>query len=254
MESTAYNVVDMVVAGLLLVFFLIGWIKGFLRSLIGPICFGVFIIIGIIVYDATENLFRALLTVTLGTLISSFIINLTAFLAQKTVDQNERGRKLFLSRLAGGAINLSWKALVLAAVLILLCELAYIHPKLKNTGTAVEASASYSLITHYFVYRSPRTKQILDTVAILRNPELLAAVKSTPEFKRFYDDPKIRSLLQNEKLREQIREGQIKKLLENRQIKDIMQDEALMKKLSKLSQAAYRAQNSSGASQRPIDH
>lgn len=250
MEATAYNGVDITIGILLLIFIFIGWKKGFLRSLIGPICFGIFVVIGIIVYDATENLFRALLTVVLGTLICSFIINLLAFLAQRTVQESDRGKKLVASRLLGAAINVSWKSLVLGAVLILLCEVAYIHPRMKDLGTAVEASASYAFVTRYFVYRNPRTRQVVETIAILRDPELLAQVKNTPEFRTVYADPKVSGILNDAELRRQIREGEIKNLLQNPRIKDLMQDEELMRKLSKLSRAAYRTQNPEPAPQR----
>jgi len=254
MEATTYNVVDTVVSILLIIFFLIGWKKGFLRSLIGPICFGIFAIIGIIVYDATDNLFRALTVVVMGTLISSLVINLLAFLAQKTVDPNERGKKLLLSRLVGGILNLSWKTMILAASLILLCEISYIYPQWRHTGATVEASASYKFITRYFVYRSPRAKQVINTIAILRNPDLLAEVKNTEEFRAFYDTPKVRNILGDVELRRQIREGEIKNVLENPLIKNMMEDDDLMKKLSRLSQAAYRAQNPPEAAPHRLGH
>src|SRR3989338_4323676 len=98
--------VDFIILCLLLIFFWAGWLKGLLRSLIGPISLGLSLTAGLIYYWITQKFFYAVLITLFGPIALNIIFSIILKIWNKATSDKSSPR--LASRILGGLFSLLW--------------------------------------------------------------------------------------------------------------------------------------------------
>ncbi len=220
--------------------FLIGWGNGLLYALIGPFSFFVFLIVGILYYDVTNNLITAIFVTSGGTIVLSILLTLLFFLSRRTVDKNFRHYVFWASRLLGGLLSLLWKG---GLTMIVIFFISLLPPQLwdlERLQKNIEQSLTWGWFTESVIKQTPLAKNIFDSLLILKNPDQLKKIAKTPEYQNFISDEKIQELAEDEEVQELIEEENYSELIFHPKFLAILRDEELMKKISLIAEKVYQ--------------
>ena len=224
---------DGIVLVAFLVFFWNGWRKGFLRTLIGPICLFIGGILGMLYYQKTLNAINSLAISIVFPFLINFIVSTLIKLSQKPKNED---RGLNVGRLAGGIFNLLWSGgmliLVITAIAILPLNVAVLNNIQKN----IRRSKTFVVLNHLFGNKLiSGSDQIEKITKIFEDPDKLEKIRSKEEFTQVMSDKKIQDMITDEETARQIKEKNIVQLMSNPRIQSIIQDPALVQKLIELN-------------------
>lgn len=231
---------DSVVLFLLIAFYFSGWKNGLLRSLIGPFSFGVCAIVGLIHYDLSHNIAKSLVITFLGTAILSIAANIIFLIIRSSVDKKYRDSAFVGSRLSGGLLSLLWKGALLAILILLSTFVPPFLPQIDKAQKDIKKSASFILLTQHVIGRVPLANNILETLAVFRDPQRIKRLSSSPEYLEFFNDQKIQDLTSDPAILDQINQKDFADLLSNPKVVNLLRDDELMAKLSRLSKKIYQ--------------
>jgi uncharacterized membrane protein required for colicin V production len=230
-----FTTTDYVVGVLLLVFFLTGWRKGFLRALIGPISFTVCCVVATIHFDLTGNIFTSFLIAITGTFFLSIILRFVLFLVRRSVDKDYRDYVFIGSRFLGGIFSLIWKGTITVMIVLVISLLPGKIRGVDKIHESIIHSMTYSLVNQYVIRRIPVARDTFYMLSLFKDPELADKLSSTREYKEFFSDERIQELLSDDDIQRHMEEGDITKLISNPKIISVVQDDKLMKKLTVLN-------------------
>ena len=233
------TITDLIILGLCIMFFWGGWRRGLFRALFGPLAFAFGALAGILFYDLSDNLLGGLITTILTTIALSIIFTIIHYISRSTVDKEHRNYVFLGSRFLGSFLSVFWEG---GLCVIIMVTITLLPNNLFGSGKAqndIKNSNTYHLVNQFVINQAPPVKKIYLTVNILRDPAYLNYLSQSEEFKSFFLDPKIQSLLNDKNFYEQIRNKNILNLMTNPKIKIILKDKRLMRKFTKLGKRVY---------------
>src|SRR3989338_1892545 len=115
---------DYIAASFLIMFFISGWIKGFVRSLIGPLAFLASTFAGMLYFGIHRDISSSIFFILAGTILLTILGYLALYSMRQAVSAEDRNYIFWGSRLLGAWITVLWKGSLIAAVLILLAALS----------------------------------------------------------------------------------------------------------------------------------
>ena len=104
---------------------------------------------------------------------------------------------------------------------------------------SIQQSFSYFFLAEKILAKAPVVEKTVTAFSILENPDLMQRLSSTSEFRNFFLNEKVQSLLADEAFMESVRERNIPKLLSNPKILEIFQDDHLMENFGRLAARIY---------------
>lgn len=226
-------VVDCAVLFLLLYFLLDGLHRGFAHILIGPLSLGIGVLASLFYFRQTHNIIHCFLIMIAGPVLTAILLSLLLSLWHKKVNRVEGVP--FLSRLAGGIFNLGWGILLASLFLTFIAIMPPEVLPVQGLQKGVVDSYAYKLVNLFIKDKIPYVNNVEILLQETRNPQKMAAIQVTPEFKTFYSDEKIQEVLSDEETVREIRTKDFTKLMTNPKIQALFQDEALLKKILDLN-------------------
>jgi len=227
-------VTDYIAVGALLFFFIKGWRKGFLKTLLKPIALIVGCLIAFLYYQQTQNIPISLLICVL----SPFALRILAFLILKLWDKaaNKETSLSISSRLFGSIFDVLWSGSYLVLLLIMIGFMPLHVAWFEKIQNDVIASKSYNALHQFMDKKIPSLSGDINKItAIIENPAKLQQFQSTKEFKTLIEDDTLQDIFSDEELTEQIQKKDYGKLLSNPKIQSIMQDKQLLEKMFALN-------------------
>ncbi|VAW45296.1 hypothetical protein MNBD_GAMMA03-989 [hydrothermal vent metagenome] len=225
--------IDITIRILLCYFLYRGARKGFLKTLLDPVSLILAGIIGFFYYIKTQNLIISLLISIFGPFAINIIFSLCLNL-WKVTTQNGEPMSGF-SRLSGAILCLFWRGAHLALILILIGSVPNGPKSFLSFQEALKDSHSYSTLNKWTKNFLPNTTESLTNITtLLKNPEKLKKLESTPEFKKLIEDSKIKELMDDQNILKNIQEKNIGKVLAEPKIQAILKDPELLKKFLSL--------------------
>jgi hypothetical protein len=233
------SLTDIVVLVLMAFFFWRGWHSGLLRAFLGPICFGICLIIGVIHFDLTNNIMTALMIVGLGTWGLSTLLRLSLFIARRGIPKDHKNYVFGGSRLLGGIVSVFWAGSITLIILFVLAILPIPIAKFAEIQKDIHSSYTYGLLNNYVLYKNPATQKTVMALYILQDPVQMQKLSTLPEFQSFFSDPKIQDLLLDTEIVKLIEKKDAAHLIAHPKVKAIITDDGLMGKLFRLSKTLY---------------
>ena len=227
-------ITDYIMLGALLYFFIKGWHKGALKTLLGPIALIVGCVIAFLYYRQTQNIPISLSICFL----SPFALRIVASLALKFWDKtvNKETSLSIPSRVLGSIFGVLWSGSYLVMMLILIGFIPLHVSWFEKIRNDVAASKSYDAIYQFMDKKTPSIASNINKItAIIENPAILRQFQSTKEFETLIEDDTLQEIFSDEELAEQIQNKDYGKILANPKIQSIMQDEQLLEKMFALN-------------------
>ena len=228
-----YNLIDSIVLLLLLIYFTRGWMRGFLKTIFGPIALILASIVSYIYFKQTNNLVIGLVICLIGPFILEFLFSLGLKLWNQTTDEDEE--PFTLGRLAGGFLSLLWGGIIIVLCLVLTTMIPLKMSWLENLQARIKQSTTYGLLNHYFHLEKKAYTQTLSSLQeAFNDPQKLQRLEQTEAFQDLINDDKLRNLLQNEDLAEQLKGNNLGEMIKSQQIQEIIKDKDLVRKFLSL--------------------
>lgn len=224
---------DSIVQVILLFYLIRGALKGFLRTLLGPISLISSMIISAAHYNQHHSYVQALLISVLGPFIIHMMLSF--FIKTWNATINEKKQPSPLSRTAGGFFSLTWGATYITLVLILLAIIPSNFQWLNKIQHGVRASRSYALIKKITAEKIPiENFDVRNISAFMSNPQNAEKMESTKEFKDIFENEKFKNLLGNDELQQHIEDKNFGALLSNPKMQELLKDGDFVKKILSL--------------------
>lgn len=231
---------DKIIIVLLCLFFLTGWLRGFLKSLIGPASFLFCFISAVIFYDLNRNILMATFIATIGTIALTITLNILLMASLTTVNKEFRGKAFLVSRILGSVINILWQGNIMFVTIILLSALPIHNEKFV---TLQNQAAESKILAHYYqrmIYPDNRLTAITTSLAMMRDPQKMQIIASTPEFAAFYADPKVQDFVNDPQVMSAMETQNSLKLIQSASLRALVTDDTAMYQFTRLTTTIYR--------------
>ena len=234
---------DLITSLLSLFLMALGYSRGFLRSLLGPIALIAATILSVIYYQYTGQLITSLMIGLVGPLVLLFILK---FILKSWISATKsKAKPEFPSRLAGLAMTLLWGWVFIILTLVLLAIFPSLNSSLTFLHNDVTHSYSYALarpLENLLVKPAPATP------LRQRQAEQTRHARSAPaQGQSLATDPRFQKVLQDPEVQREIQERDYAKLMQNPKMmaltQQIMNDPSLMQKVL----SAYKNRPQAGA-------
>lgn len=225
------NVADIVLTLIAVYLFLLGFTRGFLRSIFGPIALVVGTWIAWMYYQTTHQSFTAICIGIIAPMVLSILLRFVLAGWLKSLNPDEKLG--IISRCVGSLITLIW-----GWVFVILCVVCLeVFPGINPTIEKMQASINTSNIAKvtiapfkYFIIPAPKPSATAKPVSI----EELA------------QDPRIATLLNDPEIQEAATKKDFVELLKNPKVmtltQEMMKDPALMQKMLSMYQHLQKNQ------------
>lgn len=221
---------DLITGFLSLYLMALGYSRGFVRSLLGPIALVAATIFSVIYYQYTGRLISSLMIGLVGPLVLLFLLK---FILKSWISATKSKEKPeFQSRLAGLVLTLVWGWVFIVLTLVLLA----IFPSLNSTLTFL-----HNDVTHSYSYAAAKPLENLLIKPAAAPPVhkgqsgRVASTQPRAQAQSLAADPRFQKVLQDPEVQREIQERDYVKLMQNPKMmaltQQIMNDPSLMQKV-----------------------
>lgn len=233
-------IVDILIFIFLFYQFFLGWQKGLLETILGPISFIVSSILAYLYYLRTNNFLISLLVSLIGPVVIQIVFSAMRALNKK---DDKKGSEFSLTRLLAGTIHGAWNFIIVALVLILIAYIPSQAPWVSNIQKPVLASKSYQYLNSLFGNHLPKSSFDPDkTLVAFKDPAWVKEFQSTPEYQSLISEPKVQAILSDTQLMDAAKNKNYKDILTNPKIQTLFRDRKLLEKFMALNQKAIEAE------------
>ncbi len=226
---------DIIVAVAFGIFFLCGWMKGFLRSLAGPLSLVVGSLAGIAYYRQTQNIALALTISTVGPFFLNFALSFFLKTWRKTINKDQD--LSLISHILGGCFTTLWSGTIFILFFILLTLIPGQLSWLKNIQNDIHNSAIYNLINTLSEDRLSSAHVSIENITELaKNPSKFEEFADAEKFDELMDNPTFSDLFSDEETLQQIENKNISELLTNPKMQSLLEDKNLLQKIMEFQQ------------------
>ena len=234
------NTTDLVILGIFLWALWDGWRIGFLRSVLTPVCLLPVSLIALINFDLDHNIATAALIIVAGTTGLSMFLRLMIIFLRRQIDADYRHYIPVISRLLGLIASVLWKG-TLVTISILFITILPLDPNnnLAQTQKNILSSQAFAIIQKDILPLKPDVQNIYLALNVLKDPVGMEFLRETPEYKDFFNAPKVQALLADDSLDVFIKAHRYELILTHPKIKALLLDDSAMKALMRLGQRVY---------------
>lgn len=224
---------DLIVILAFLLFFYLGWRKGFMKSIIGPIALIIASIFSIQYYFKTQDMLMALVIGVFGPFILHIIFAILIKIWHISVsDKKELSTP---SRFIGGCFSLFWRGSIFVLMLILIVMIPLSWGPMEKIQLNITQSRTYQFFMQFFGEHGGGSAFNLESITdILEDPEKLEQLQETDEFNALVEDKTLKEIFEDEDYIKIAQEKDFAKLLSHPNTQKILQDKNLVQKIMSL--------------------
>jgi uncharacterized membrane protein required for colicin V production len=220
------NNVDLIISGILFVFFIIGCFKGFLKSIFGPLALVGCWIYAMHHYNQTEKFMVSIAIAILGPIILNICFSLLLKAIKKIFKKEDDISPL--SRVMGGLVNAAWTGFYLILMLLLVAMIPFNNPGFVKFKDAIKNSYTYQLAQYYIGDRITVFKNLEQVSSVIEDPEKLKEISQTEKFQNLLTKEKVKTLREDPEIQEMIEDKNYTALMTHPKVQNLMQDKDLM--------------------------
>lgn len=234
---------DIILAFIIILLFLRGWTRGFMRSILGPIAIFGAGWISMIYYAQTQNILISALIGILGPLVIGIAVSLLLNALKLTKPKEERTCSP-LSRFLGGCFTLSWTGTLLFLFLFLITIIPLKINWLTSTQSHIENSMIYQKVVNSVKHVLPLSVQETNnTLHQLQDPEYANEIGNSKEYQSLENNKTYQEIMADEEIVTAIKEKNFVKLVSNEKFLKAIQDKEFLSQMVELNKLLFK-QNS----------
>ncbi|MBP6342672.1 MAG: hypothetical protein KA403_01920 [Candidatus Omnitrophica bacterium] len=237
MTFSDITVTDKIIFFSAILLFWLGWSKGFLQTILGPIALIIGTLLSYFHYVIYHNIVVATAIGIVGPIILSIVFSMT--LGVLLMGTGDKKNYSMLSRLCGAVINMCWGEFLIVTAILLVILIPLKIPVVQSAQADILQSITYvetkKLLSRVFEEHK-ETISAFDPskITVLTDPKAIERVGETPEFKDLMQEPLVQDLLNDPDANRAIDQKNIGKLLQNPKFIKLTQNPALLQKFMSL--------------------
>lgn len=232
---------DVIIRIILVLFFIKGWMKGFFKSLLGPISLIIGVLLSIAYYKESNNLFYSFLFSFFSPIIIRIALGFAVKVFSSSDDNKKKKLPSLISSLLGACFCTIWNGFYIALILLIIGIAPIKNEKFQKVQNNILNSQTYNYLRKFTGNKIPTTtNDIKEVTSILQDPKKLEELRQSKEFKQLVDDEKLQTLLNDPETIRQIEEKDFGKLFSNPAIQEIMKDKELLKKFLEVNKKLFK--------------
>lgn len=234
---------DTLVFLLVLFFFVNGFVKGFLRTVLGPISLVITMIAASYYYTQTQNLLSTFIIGILGPIFIRMLLTLLLSIFDIAFKNKEESISL-PSRMAGALINVLWGSAYILMALFFITLLPFSYPKLQAAQEDIKSSLIYRVTNKYTDSMEPlQALKINEVMTGLQDVHVVERVRDSEEYKNLIDNPSFKEFFASEDIQQLIDKQDIKGLMNSPQIQSLLADKDALRKIMDLNKKIISEKN-----------
>ena len=232
---------DYIVLIFLVIFFILGWRRGFLRTLFGPISFFLGLSIGSFYYFKTFNIAASILIIFIASFFLHMGLSRLLDLFRKVRGEGEGKAGFSIGRLLAGVFNSVWQGLFLIATLLIIPLLPSEEGGLfESAQDHIVASQTYTVADNWPHAWMSSQFDAKRTFEILRDPSSMERIKNSSQYQALIKNERITALLSDERIKKNIETHNYLELLNNHKVQEVLNNRDLVKNLLSLNRKIIR--------------
>lgn len=224
------NTADFVIITFFVFYFWRGWVKGFLRSVFGPVALMVCFFYSYFYFQKTHNFGISALICILGPFILNIILGAVLAIFHKGKDEKEEeSAASVLNRLSGGLLNVLWMG---ALILVTVCFFLMIPIRISALESLRESlikSRTVRIVANVSGDSLPFLREDVQPVDIQEARFHFKQIQKTAEFKKLMEDERVKKLFADPQTARKIQSQDILGLLNDPRIQEVLQDPRLIR-------------------------
>ena len=240
------NETDFALATVYTIAFLIGYLKGIFKTILGPISLFLGTIISYIVYANNKNIVLALVIGLFGPFVIRLILTLLCKAFIETFSSDENKEMSSLSRVFGGIFSILWSGTLFTIFILLVTLIPLKFDAIVNIQDNIKSSKIVKFLGEFIRINDQDPVTAISNISdILKDPEKAEKARQTSSYKELVRDSSIRDLLRDKEVMKQIEEKDFAKLLQNKKVIALMEDPEAIKKIFAFQQELIEGSSSS---------
>lgn len=212
--------------------FLIGYLKGILKTILGPISLFLGTIVSYALYSTNQNIILALVVGLFGPFIIRIVLSLLCKALIKTFQSEEKIEISSISRILGGLFSITWSGGLFTIFVLLITLIPFKFNAINKIHSNIKNSQIITFLKNTIKVNDKGPIQALTNISeILRDPEKIEQAQQTKSYKTVLKDPSIKDLLKDEETLKQLEEKDIAGLIKNEKIQALLKDPDALNKL-----------------------
>jgi uncharacterized membrane protein required for colicin V production len=233
------NQTDLIIFVCFAAFFFIGWRKGFIRTIFGPLSLIIASVASYLYFHKSHDLITSLIIGIIGPFVLNFALGLVIKINQS---DDKKKDPLPVGKWVGGFLNMFWEGSLVLLTVVLIAFLPSI-PGITKIKNNVTQSKTYSLLKKVIDKKLPASATDIESIIkIAEDPKVAQAVQDSKEYKDLMADYRIKRLFADEAVMEQIKNRDIGRLITNKALQEIMQDPKLIEKFITVNKEILKQQ------------
>lgn len=233
---------DKIIWGFLAFFFLSGWLRGFSKSLIGPVAFIFCFISAVIFYDLNRNILMAAVITFAGTIALALCLSVILAVTMAAINKEYRGKVFLLSRILGAATNVAWQGNILFITIVMFSIVPFEQGLLATLQKQVGQSTMMTYYKVNVVNKDSRYQALVASFESISDPAEVERIVQTDKFKAFAADPKVQAFVNDPNVAAAIEEKDPIKILKTSSLRQLVTNDGSMATFTKLTEMVYMDQ------------
>lgn len=227
------NQTDSLILASFVVFFWMGWRRGLIRTVFGPIAFIIASVISYQYFIKTNDLIASLVIATIGPFVLNLILRFVIKISSAADKKND---SFPLGRWIGGFLSMFWEGSLVILTIFLIAMLPPLPGITKIRNNILESQTCRFIQKQVDKIIPTSSFDIKNVIEKSQDPEVAKAVQESQEYADLMNDPRMKRLFSDEELMKQIENRDIGKLINTPIFKEILQDPELIKKFLAINQ------------------
>lgn len=223
------NTVDLIILIVGLFYFIRGWMKGFLRTIFGPISLIIGGIASYVYFKQSGNIFVSILIGLVLPFILNFGLSFLLNIWRKATDEDD---SFTIGRLLGGIFSCIWGTSLATLIVILIVLTPPQISWLKKLQNQIKQSQYYSFLNQYITLEKTDDQIGLNTLQkILNDPVKIQRFQETETFRELVNDEKLKKIFADQETLNNLKNNNIGALLKNPEFLKLISDEEFRTKI-----------------------
>lgn len=226
------NETDIVLLTVFSLAFFAGYLKGLLKTILGPISLFLGTIVAWFVHIQYNNIPLSLVVGLFGPFVIRLFLSLICKAFIKTFTADEGKNMSTLSRVLGGFFSIMWSGSLFTIFILLLTVVPIKINQVTNIQTNIKESEIISYLSSLLNVKNENPITALTNIAdIIKNPEHAKAARETQGYKELTKTPTVKDIMRDKETLKQIEEKNVPALLKNEKIQNLLKDPDAIEKI-----------------------
>jgi membrane protein required for colicin V production len=209
-----------------------GWLKGFLKTILGPVSLIIGSVIAHYMYTHGQNIALALTVGFFGPFVIKIVLGIILKTIIKTFQKEDNEKLSSISRLLGGILSLIWGGSLCLILTLLITFIPLKVASLEKVQNSIKSSYSYQTLSDKLNLDEKDPIKVLSNISeVINNPKKSNKLRESKQYENLMNTDSFKNLMNDPETLAQIENNNITQLLKNPKVRDLISGPNALQKL-----------------------